>query len=64
MALARLRAVRPRRLKSNEDIIANVIGGGRGDDLSVGYCFDSQLTANAAKIASIKKIGFAIFAER
>jgi len=49
---ARLRAVRPRSLKSDEDIIADVIGGGRSDNLSVGYSFDSQLTANAAKITS------------
>src|SRR6516165_5770608 len=64
MVLAGLRAMRPWRLKSNEDIIADGIGGRRGDDRTIGYGFDSQLTANAAKIALIKKIGLAILAQR
>src|SRR5271165_223764 len=64
MVLSRLRAMCPWRLKRNEDIIADGIGGWRGDDLCIGYGFDSQLTANAAKVVLIKKIGLAILAQR
>src|ERR1700741_5646094 len=63
-ALARLRAMRPWRLKRNEDSVADGIGGRRRYDRCIGYGFDSQLTANAAKVVLIKKIGLAILAQR
>ena len=56
--------MRPWSLKSNKSIIAYGVGDRRGDDPSLGHCFDRQLATNAAEIVAIKNVGFAILPQR